>query len=98
MSGRLIEALRRRLARRSYRRAMLAAIGEASEPSEIWGACNRADGLRAIRAFERLNGRPFNPFDKACRSVVRGTGPRQRRARAAYQSSRHPAAHISQGE
>lgn len=76
----IIEAMRGRLARRSYRRAMLRAIDAAAEPSEIWGACNRSDGLRAIRAFERLNGKPFNPHDQTCCAIVRGTGPKHRRA------------------
>lgn len=93
MSARLIEEARRRLARRSYRRAMLRAIAAASEPSEIWGACSRADGLRAIRAFERLNGRPFDPYSPVCCAIVRGTGPKHRRALFG-----RVAAHTSQGE
>ncbi len=90
MSAPLIDALRARLARRAYRRAMVRAIAIACEPSEIWGGCNRSDGLRAIRAFERLNGRPFDPHSPVCVAIVRGTGPKHRRTlfgRAAAQTS-----------
>lgn len=93
MTGALIERVRANLARRAYRRAMLAAINEACEPSEIWGGCNRTDGLRAIRAFERMNGRPFDPHHPVCRGAIRGTGPKHRRALFG-----RVAAHISQGE
>jgi hypothetical protein len=97
----IIDTVRARLARGAYRRAMLRAIDAAAEPSDIWGACNRSDGLRAIRAFERLNGRPFNPHDRTCCEIVRATGPKHRRAlfgRVGDECSRHPAAISSQGE
>lgn len=67
--------------RRRYRAAMLRAIDAAAEASEIWGPANRADGLRAIRALERLSGRPFDPADRVLVCVVRGQGPRHRRIR-----------------
>lgn len=93
MTASLIERLRASMERRAYRRAMLRAIADATEPSEIWGPCSRTDGLRAIRAFERLNGHPFDPYNPVCRAVVRGTGPKHRRALI-----RRVAAHSSQGE
>ena len=69
--------------RRRYRAAMLRAVEAAREPSEIWGHASRADGLRAIRALEQLNGRPFDPFSDVLVAVVRGSGPKQRRTRQA---------------
>jgi hypothetical protein len=67
--------------RARYRRAMMRAILIAAEPDEIWGRASRTDGLRAIRALERLNGRPFDPHSTCLVSIVRGRGPRERRLR-----------------
>lgn len=67
--------------RRRRRRAMIRAIRIAAEPSEIWGTASRTDGLRAIRAMERLNGRPFDPHSTVMISCVRARGPRERHLR-----------------
>ena len=77
----IIEELRRHHRVRKSRAAMMRAIEAACEPSEIWGRANRTDGLRAIRALERLNQRPFNPHSRVLVQVVRGTGAKHRRIR-----------------
>lgn len=77
----MIAGLKARAGRVRYRAAMLRAIDAAREPSEIWGGASRTDGLRAIRALERLSGRPFDPFSPVLLSIVRGSGPKQRRVR-----------------
>lgn len=81
----LVSHMRERLHRRQRRAAMLRAIRVAAEPSEIWGRANLTDGLRAIRALERLNGRPFDPTDRYLVNIVRGGGPKQRHLRCAAQ-------------
>lgn len=70
-----------RYRRARHRAAMLRAIDAAASTSDIWGRANRSDGLRAIRALERLNGRPFDPRDRVLVNIVRGQGPRLRRVR-----------------
>lgn len=77
----LVAQLRERLHRRHRRAAMMRAIRIAAEPSEIWGYANLTDGLRAIRALERLRGRPFDPTDPCLVGVVRAGGPKQRHLR-----------------
>lgn len=67
--------------RARYRRAFMRAIEAACERDEIWGHASRTDGLRAIRALERLNGRPFDPHSTVLVAVVRGRGARQRHLR-----------------
>lgn len=79
--GRHLLAWRIRRARARWTRAMMRAIGIACEPSEIWGPSRRVDGLRAIRALERLSGRPFDPFDRVRLSVLRGQGAKAARVR-----------------
>ncbi len=81
MIGWLAMQARASFDRARYRRAMMRAILIASESNEIWGGASRADGLRAIRALERLNGRPFDPHSECLVEVVRGRGPRERRLR-----------------
>lgn len=83
MIAALTGKLRASVQRARYRRAMMRAILIAAEPDEIWGGASRADGLRAIRALERLNGRPFDPHSACLVSIVRGRGPRERKRRAA---------------
>lgn len=77
----IIETLRARRARIAYRAAMLRAIDAACERSEIWGYASRTDGLRAIRALERLNGRRFDPLNPVLVSVVRGQAAKQHQMR-----------------
>lgn len=83
MIARLTARLRARVERARQRRAMMRAIRVAAEPSEIWGRANLTDGLRAIRAVERLSRRPFDPTDRCLIEVVRGGGPKQRHLRLA---------------
>ena len=77
----VLHQIKARIARARWRAAMMRAIDAACEPSEIWGYANRTDGLRAIKALERLTAKPFDPFDPVLVHVVRGTGPRYRRLR-----------------
>lgn len=73
--------LKARLDRARHRRAMLRAIEVAAERHEIWGFASKADGLRAIRAVERLNGRQFDPHATCLIEAVRGRGARERHRR-----------------
>ena len=83
MIGWYLMQARARRDRARYRRAFMLAIEAACERDEIWGYASRADGLRAIRAFEQLNGRPFDPHSRVLVSVVRGRGAKQRHLRLA---------------
>ncbi len=61
--------------RRRYVRAMLNAIDKAR--TNQWDPANpvsKADGLRVIRDFERINQVEFNPFDRQHVERVSGLG------------------------
>lgn len=61
--------------RRKYIKAMLEAIDDAR--TSVWTESHRttrANGLRAIRTFERVNGIKFDPFNESHRQKTDGSG------------------------
>lgn len=59
---------------RKWRKAMLAAIDKAAAETSLFKGSSKTYGLRAIRRFEEVNKRPFDPFDSYHCSIVHGMG------------------------
>ena len=57
-----------------YRKAMMRAINLAAQETSLFKGTTRANGLRCIRTFERVNGVAFDPFNDSHLRTVRGMG------------------------